>query len=369
MKNILVLADISVAKNGASKVTNRLVELLGQHYRVRVVDTAIFTKSSSRFLRKICIYIREAFKIRASIFRRHAEGARDCFLYLQMGGMATTLIQILFLKIVSSQVTKSNIFLHHHSSKAIKSGGFFVSFTYRQIIKLGTSIYLTPGMRHQAEVKFGKHQNVIISNAASISVSGDDLLDIRLESLAATNFNLIHFGTLSKEKGTLKVIELSETLATKFSNAKAYIFGYSNDDETRITLEKYRQPEGKIFYHGSYSFDELLFLREKIGLFLFLSNYEHEAAPLVIYEAMSLGCVPIVNDSGYCLEIIQGRGYRIYEGSDLRIQINELFEKLMTEPKNFEIFKQLRADNFESLKLEKAQAERDLLNLFGIQLK
>ena len=46
--------------------------------------------------------------------------------------------------------------------------------------------------------------------------------------------------------------------------------------------------------------------------FLFLSSYEHEAQPLVLYEAMAAGCLPVVWDAGWISQQIRRVGLDEY---------------------------------------------------------
>ena len=67
--------------------------------------------------------------------------------------------------------------------------------------------------------------------------------------------------------------------------------------------------------HGQDKLEQL----SRARCFLLLSSYHHEAQPLVLYEAVSMGCLPIVWRTGWISEQMQrlGLGAHVLEPGDI----------------------------------------------------
>lgn len=128
-----------------------------------------------------------------------------------------------------------------------------------------------------------------------------------------TRVGAVHLSNLSTAKGLDAVLEVAAM--TKLS---VRLIG-TVSSEASATLSRARE-RGIDFDAVGPRFDsEKMHELTQARCFLFLSSYEHEAQPLVLYEAVSVGCVPLVWRAGWVGEQMERLGLRdnVFEVGDV----------------------------------------------------
>lgn len=117
---------------------------------------------------------------------------------------------------------------------------------------------------------------------------------------------VVHLSNLSVAKGLAAVLDVAVR-----SGIEVRLIG-TVSSEAAAVLDSARSERVPFVSIGPRHGDEKQ--RELLGArcFLFLSSYQHEAQPLVLYEAMSAGCVPLVWNAGWVGEQMCRVGLRNY---------------------------------------------------------
>lgn len=104
---------------------------------------------------------------------------------------------------------------------------------------------------------------------------------------------VVHLSNLSAAKGLNAVLEVAEKTAIPIR-----LIG-TVSAEAEETLARARELDIPFDAVGPRYGDEKMQELMRARCFLFLSSYQHEAQPLVLYEAMSVGCVPLAWNAGW----------------------------------------------------------------------
>ena len=115
-----------------------------------------------------------------------------------------------------------------------------------------------------------------------------------------------HLSNLSLEKGIAEVVDLASALHRAGVRVRLVIGGPTVDGESRLHLDRAARELGDLFeYRGPVTGEAKLAFFEKITHFVFPSRYVHEAAPLVLYEAMAAGTVCVATRRGSISEQLE----------------------------------------------------------------
>jgi glycosyltransferase involved in cell wall biosynthesis len=193
------------------------------------------------------------------------------------------------------------LFVHYHSYKNLAS---YSSLMRMFLVLCGddaTHIVLAPPMQRDLQRLYQAAKRVrVLSNAIFIPQHA-----IRRE-FGDRPLRVGHFSNLSKDKGVVAVIECMRQLHERCPDVELVLAGPADDPDIKDLLRRaFCELGGKFTYLGGLTGDQVKQFYEHIDVFLFPTLYEHEAEPLVLLEAVSLGVPAIATDRG-CISYLLG---------------------------------------------------------------
>jgi len=216
--------------------------------------------------------------------------SEKCIVYLALSGGNGQIFDMILLLLV--RIFGAQVYIHHHSYQYINRYSFLTKCLFQVAGKKAKHILLGERMAKQLKVRYQSPalNTIVLSNAAFIEPQS--------ERLPMQQNKPLHVGFLSniaKEKGIDCFIGLIEAAKQQDICIRASIAGPFQDGftEKRI-MERIHQFGEMVRYIGSqYGDDKHQFL-DSLDVLLFPTEYNNEAAPLVIYEALSHG-VPVIS--------------------------------------------------------------------------
>lgn len=280
----LVVGPVPPPIDGRAMATGWLLdELKVRGGEVRVVDTQLdlgFTRGAAKLVR--CI--------RGAMLILFFDTDRVVVIASGGSGLIGEVIPLL-----AARLRRVPAFLVHHSSAYVAQPSRLVALVIRLGGRSLRHVMLSDGMLAEFAKAYGVlTKNCLIVNNAALIPSPTPVSGV------ARQRNILHLANLSREKGTLVALDVIQRLP-KGSLSSARFAGPATDEvlhafdvakSTGLALEYL----GSI--SGAYKAAEFAAAR----VFLFPSMYAHEAQPLVIYEAVAQGAVPVVWARGWIAE-------------------------------------------------------------------
>ena len=176
----------------------------------------------------------------------------------------------------------------HHSAHYVRGE----SWLFRLALATGGSkvrhAVLDEAMRVEISRAYGIDQRrvVVVDNAGLMPASP-------CVETVASRTGVLHLSNLSVAKGLSAVLEVAAR-----TGLRVRLIGTVSPEASAVLADA--RSRGVPFEcvgprHGNDKHRALTAGR----CFLFLSSYQHEAQPLVLYEAMAAGCLPVVWDAGW----------------------------------------------------------------------
>ena len=241
---------------------------------------------------------------------RHAKSpGRLCYVACE-GGLG--LLYILAV-VASARLLGYRIMLHHHSFAYITRPSTMIA----AILAAGGTrlvhVFLGEAMERGFRQTYAGRQveGIVLSNAAFVppSALGDESGDAPLV--------LGHLSNLTQEKGLHIFLDLLRTAVAASSPVRGILAGQAAKLEDRALIEQARQDLGDRFeYRGPlYGADKDRFYQD-IDVFVFPTQYVHEAQPTVLFEALAAGCKIVSFDRGCIAEQVQQDGLVVPQDHD-----------------------------------------------------
>lgn len=170
--------------------------------------------------------------------------------------------------------------------------------------KNAVHVVLGSAMQRDIVVTHPEVKRVMVLNNAG-------LIDVKPPPRDGNNKPLTfgHLSNLTKEKGINIVFEATRALIAAGIDFKLVVAGPAHDEDAFRALDSARLEFGNSFeYLGPVYGREKDAFFSQIDIFLFPSQYENEAAPLVILEAMASGVACIAFDIGCIAEQVGADG-------------------------------------------------------------
>lgn len=298
--SLTVIGPIPPPVHGQSMATERVLCALSRRCPdVRFADTSEGTADAVR--RRMTKLGRNASALRA------IRGVDAVYISVNVGrGMwlSTAAAAI-------ARMSGARVFLHHHSYSYVRRRTArmraltSVAGPSAQHITLSTTMAddlraVMPEIRHV----------VVVGNAALVDQA---LLDLPLKRDGA-ELVLGHLSNLRLDKGIAEVVDLASELHRTGIPLRLLIAGPTADRESTRHLDRAERELGTLFkYLGPVAGPGKLAFYESITHFVFPSRYEHEAVPLVLYEAMAAGVVCLALRQGSIAEQLAGSPGRLAE--------------------------------------------------------
>lgn len=195
-----------------------------------------------------------------------------------------------------ARLSGSRVFLHHHSYAYVRKRQCRMVVLARVAGPGATHIVLSHAMANDLRHTMPEiRRTAVIDNAALVDRR---LLDLQLKR-DAQPLVLGHLSNLSLQKGIKEVVELALALHRAGHQVRLLVGGPATDHTAQVQLHRAARELGDSFeYLGALSGDAKLRFFEEISHFVFPTRYTHEAAPLVLYEAMAAGAVCVATTQG-----------------------------------------------------------------------
>jgi glycosyltransferase involved in cell wall biosynthesis len=289
--------------NGQSVVMNQMVSELEPHFAViRIVDTSEGKAVGRlRLFRKI---------LRSATALSGVRGSDAVYIAVKAGhGMWLTTAAAGLARSAGARV-----FLHHHSYSYVRERKPRMVALTRAAGPLAHHIVLSHSMlRDLGNVMPEIHRVLIIGNAGLVD---SNLLDLPLKS-DGRGLVLGHLSNLTLDKGIAEVVDLAVALHRAGTQIRLVVAGPTADEESRLQLSRASVELGELFeYRGPLTGDKKRAFFGEITHFIFPSRYIHEAAPLVIYEAMAAGVICVATRKGSIPEQLEGSPRVLTDSAD-----------------------------------------------------
>lgn len=241
---------------------------------------------------------------------------RLCYIACEGGlGLFYILALVFFAKI-----TGYKILLHHHSFAYIN----YYNKLMNAIIKIGGNqlvhVFLGKKMEDEFQLRYISQRicSIILSNAAFVppSKAGEIAADGPLV--------LGHLSNLTKDKGLHIFIDLIRAAVSSGDPVRGILAGKAENLEDQALIEHAMQDLAEHFeYRGPlYGADKDAFYRD-IDVFVFPTQYLHEAQPTVLFEAQAAGCKIVSFDRGCIAEQVQMDGFVVQQDQEFVSECRE----------------------------------------------
>jgi glycosyltransferase involved in cell wall biosynthesis len=126
-----------------------------------------------------------------------------------------------------------------------------------------------------------------------------------------------HLSNLSREKGIENVLECLRRLRADDVEVECVLAGPATDDATDQLIARACVEFGEYLqYLGPLRQAEVQRFYESIDVFLFPTRHEHEAEPLVVIDAVSVGVPVVATDRGCIGYLLQATGGCVFAADD-----------------------------------------------------
>lgn len=205
------------------------------------------------------------------------------------------------------------ILLHHHSFAYITRSSAMIE----AILAVGGTrlvhVFLGNAMERGFRDTYAgrKVEGIVLSNAAFVPPCA------LADQAGDTPLVLGHLSNLTKEKGLHIFLDLLRTAVAERRPVRGILAGQATEPNDREVIERALQDLGDHFeYRGPvYGADKDRFYRD-IDVFVFPTQYVHEAQPTVLFEAQAAGCKIVSFDRGCIAEQVQQDGLVVPQDRD-----------------------------------------------------
>ncbi|MBL4760625.1 MAG: glycosyltransferase family 4 protein [Mariprofundaceae bacterium] len=221
-----------------------------------------------------------------------------------------------------ARIFAAEIYIHHHSFQYINRYSFLTKCLFWLVGKKAQHIMLSEQMAQQLKLRYQSSalHTIVLSNTAFIEGQ-----DERHPMQSDMPLHIGFMSNISKEKGIDCFIDLIEIAKQQGVDLRASIAGPFQDEDTRKRIMARIKPMGAMVqYIGpQYGQDKQIFF-SSLDVLVFPTQYNNEAAPLVIYEALSHG-VPVISKARGCIEEM------VREGAGLVLSERQFEQGVLTQ--------------------------------------
>lgn len=299
---MIYIIDLPPPLHGMSYINAKLMELSEAHLgKQKVINTSPNTSFVPNFrvakLLNKGVHLILCYLKLVSLLLLNYKGV----VYRSVYGGYGQLFDIPF--IILARIFQNKLYIHHHSYQYLNSKLFITSLLFNIAGKNAVHIVLSDSMGKELSKKYRIRPANIIT-VSNINFFADPSIDI----VASNKLKLGHLANLSFEKGLDSFIELCEQLNNADIEFEAYLAGPINDSIVEAFVAEKLKTMPNLTYKGSlYGSDKDNFYRS-IDCFVFLSRYQNEAEPLVLYEAAEKGNFLIGTERGCMGNTIKSLG-------------------------------------------------------------
>ncbi|CDQ46943.1 group 1 glycosyl transferase [Mycolicibacterium neoaurum] len=286
---ISVIGPLPPPVHGQSAVTYRVVSRLKRRSSsVRIANTS---QGTSWGLTKIIV------KLGRALAAMWALRMSDDVVYIAVNagqGMWLTVVHATLARAGGARVV-----LHHHSYSYVRARKFRMVALARAAGPRACHIVLSRTMARDLRLVTPEAvETLVVGNAALVD---QELLELPLKSPGPVVLG--HMSNLCIEKGLSEVVDLAISLKRSGHICRLIVGGPVVDDKSRQHLTRAAAELESFFeYRGELHGEAKSMFFSEVTHFVFPSRYVHEAAPLVLYEALAAGVVCVATPQGSIAE-------------------------------------------------------------------
>jgi glycosyltransferase involved in cell wall biosynthesis len=152
-------------------------------------------------------------------------------------------------------------------------------------------------------------------------------------AFGSRRLRLGHLSNLSREKGIGIVLECMRELRARDVDVELWLAGPTEDSETSQLVSAAQAAFGeRVRYLGRLDAIDVHRFYSDIDVFLFPTSYEHEAEPLVVVDAISVGVPVIATDRGCIAYLLGVTGGCVLNSTEFVPQCVEQIARWAREP-------------------------------------
>ena len=312
---ILVIGPFPPPLHGFSSVTQRVTHCLQEEgFDVIAFNTAppYMAQGLNRLSR---------FGIFLKTWRQLRQQSGNAIAYLPLSGGWGQLYDLFTVFLAKAKGFQS--IFHHHSTAYLHSRRGLSALVFRLAGTSATHIVLCKKMQQMLQQQYNCRNVHVLSN----------LTFFPLEPLSRPPHKLATIGFLSnitKAKGGETMITLARSIEERGLPVKVILAGPCYDEPLKAKLEE-AVAEGVLEWRGAvYGEDKAQFWHD-IDAFVFPTQYENEAEPLVVWEAMAAGVPVLAYDRGCIPSQVGDAGWVIPSEDEFIEQALPVLEKWLSD--------------------------------------
>lgn len=322
---VIVVGPYPPPIHGAARVTHLVTEnLCSAGASVLAVDTSGVTdRSKARYhLSRIWSHVR-AVRIVAGA------GGNATSVYLAGAGGFGLWYQLAV--VVAARAKGLRVVFHHHSYAPARRRMAGMSALARVGGRRLVHVALCDGMADALRQHYASVREVRVCSNAGLFEATDPESASRRQS--GDTLILGHLSNLSVEKGLGHVLDTLRSARTAGISARLLLAGPATTPEAAALIAAAASEFGADLHHlGPIPADEVAGFYSRLDLFLFPSNYKHEAEPLVVLEAARNGVPTIAFDSGCIRALVPDASWLVTAGANFAQAATKLLTRLVESP-------------------------------------
>ncbi len=305
---LIVIGPVPPPMHGAALVTERLVDEASRCGDVRS------HVSSGPFSDRFSAYLGAAWAIPSSRNRR-----RRSF-YLSVSGRLGQVPELLLLFL--ARLFAYSVYVHHHSFRYLNRQSSIMSLLVVVAGPRAEHLVLCETMAVKMRGRYGVQRVRVLDNAAFVpSANRSEQRPSEVQKPppsreSAPQLRVGHLSNLSVDKGLLDVLQTFRRLCAMDARIELVLAGSPVGRKEHLILEDAQEEFGshlQLLGHVEGAEKES-FLAE-IDCLIFPSAHVHEAAPLVVLEALSHGALVIATDLGCISEQLRETASIVVDGT------------------------------------------------------
>lgn len=304
----VAIGPLAPPVHGAARVNEMMQRVYAEAgWNVRSVNTAGVGSGIRYHLSRLISHMRGGGVLFADVLG--ACPRRFCYLTLAGGfGLA---YQCAVISV--ARLTGHHVVLHHHSYAYLRARSKLAALTFMVAGKSARHIVLCDDMARKLRGIYNVRRIQVYDNVSLLIASGWCAPSRKPPDGVVT---LGHLSNLSIAKGLERVLDTFDEVSRARLDVELVLAGpFRGPTEAMLVRKAISEHAGRIRYEGELTPDRVPAFMARVDVFLFPSEYSHEAAPLAVAEAMAAGarivsschgCLPeMVGDAGVAMA---GRG-------------------------------------------------------------